>query len=200
MPVVCEACGRLWFASNIFGGSAIITLKDVGVGGCPDCGGMGRIPDGVYHLAEDSVRVLSGLPAHVVRQIADAARAARRTEATADDFANELSRIGAEAGIADQLHVLTEEVRRLGRPGWQYWLMLLATLLPLILARCPADSRDSGDPLRGDQVTLLIQEAFADAETAVLRPVPTKNPGRNEQCWCGTGRKFKHCHGAVDRR
>ncbi|MHB1853805.1 MAG: SEC-C metal-binding domain-containing protein [Acidimicrobiales bacterium] len=19
--------------------------------------------------------------------------------------------------------------------------------------------------------------------------------GRNDQCWCGSGRKFKHCHG-----
>jgi preprotein translocase subunit SecA len=30
-------------------------------------------------------------------------------------------------------------------------------------------------------------------------PAPAANPnaklGRNEQCWCGSGRKFKHCHG-----
>jgi hypothetical protein len=23
---------------------------------------------------------------------------------------------------------------------------------------------------------------------------PVQSPGRNEQCWCGSGRKYKHCH------
>ena len=26
---------------------------------------------------------------------------------------------------------------------------------------------------------------------------PTKKVGRNEPCWCGSGKKFKHCHGAA---
>ncbi|TME34542.1 MAG: hypothetical protein E6I66_01455 [Chloroflexi bacterium] len=24
---------------------------------------------------------------------------------------------------------------------------------------------------------------------------PSKLPGRNEPCWCGSGKKFKKCHG-----
>jgi len=23
---------------------------------------------------------------------------------------------------------------------------------------------------------------------------PEQNLGRNEQCWCGSGKKYKHCH------
>ncbi len=23
---------------------------------------------------------------------------------------------------------------------------------------------------------------------------PVQIPGRNERCWCGSGRKYKHCH------
>ena len=33
----------------------------------------------------------------------------------------------------------------------------------------------------------------------VLQPVvkaPTEKLGRNEPCWCGSGKKFKLCHGA----
>jgi hypothetical protein len=26
-------------------------------------------------------------------------------------------------------------------------------------------------------------------------PPPDALPGRNESCWCGSGEKFKHCHG-----
>jgi uncharacterized protein YecA (UPF0149 family) len=25
---------------------------------------------------------------------------------------------------------------------------------------------------------------------------PTKKPGRNDPCWCGSGKKYKKCHGA----
>lgn len=27
---------------------------------------------------------------------------------------------------------------------------------------------------------------------------PDKRPGRNEPCWCGSGRKYKKCHMATD--
>jgi uncharacterized protein YchJ len=29
---------------------------------------------------------------------------------------------------------------------------------------------------------------------------PVPNLGRNERCWCGSGRKYKSCHMAVDDR
>ena len=25
-------------------------------------------------------------------------------------------------------------------------------------------------------------------------------PGRNEPCWCGSGKKYKKCHAAIDER
>ncbi len=35
---------------------------------------------------------------------------------------------------------------------------------------------------------------YVDGETAVQ---PVKKPGRNDPCPCGSGKKFKHCHGRV---
>jgi preprotein translocase subunit SecA len=33
-------------------------------------------------------------------------------------------------------------------------------------------------------------------EDVVQQPVRVeKTPGRNEPCYCGSGKKFKHCHG-----
>ena len=26
-----------------------------------------------------------------------------------------------------------------------------------------------------------------------------KKIGRNERCWCGSGKKFKHCHGKLNQ-
>ena len=39
-------------------------------------------------------------------------------------------------------------------------------------------------------------QAAGDEET--MRPVVKSDQervGRNDPCWCGSGRKFKHCHG-----
>jgi preprotein translocase subunit SecA len=38
----------------------------------------------------------------------------------------------------------------------------------------------------------------ADPDTqAPLVKAPTEKMGRNEPCWCGSGKKFKLCHGAA---
>jgi len=38
----------------------------------------------------------------------------------------------------------------------------------------------------------------ADGETqAPLVKAPSEKLGRNEPCWCGSGKKFKLCHGAA---
>jgi uncharacterized protein YecA (UPF0149 family) len=29
---------------------------------------------------------------------------------------------------------------------------------------------------------------------------PKKKPGRNDPCWCGSGKKYKNCHMAADGR
>jgi hypothetical protein len=40
------------------------------------------------------------------------------------------------------------------------------------------------------------------AEEAPLKPFThaEKNPGRNEPCWCGSGKKYKDCHMRADRK
>ncbi|MNE32638.1 preprotein translocase subunit SecA [compost metagenome] len=39
------------------------------------------------------------------------------------------------------------------------------------------------------------------ADVAVAAATPVRNDlklGRNELCWCGSGKKFKHCHGQIN--
>ena len=45
----------------------------------------------------------------------------------------------------------------------------------------------AGDGVSADQISQPIQQVVrSDAEKT----------GRNDQCWCGSGKKFKHCHGS----
>lgn len=40
-----------------------------------------------------------------------------------------------------------------------------------------------------------IKKAFGVEET-----MPEVRPGRNEPCWCGSGKKYKHCHLEIDEK
>jgi preprotein translocase subunit SecA len=51
------------------------------------------------------------------------------------------------------------------------------------------------DPTMFEQVEGAVPE-MADAEFETQQPVRVeKTPGRNEPCYCGSGKKYKMCHG-----
>lgn len=49
--------------------------------------------------------------------------------------------------------------------------------------------------LRHDSVDEFSEQADGGADTAPVRVEPKL--GRNELCWCGSGKKYKHCHGKL---
>ena len=62
-------------------------------------------------------------------------------------------------------------------------------------AGVPAGLDAGGSLVPGGQVS---PRHMADDETqAPLVKAPTEKLGRNEPCWCGSGKKFKLCHGAA---
>lgn len=78
-----------------------------------------------------------------------------------------------------------EEARSLD-PGWEPLLMDLARY-----------AGDRGDAERG--LSLARQAGLPDDDRLVevllhFRPVDRSDLGRNEPCWCGSGRKYKVCH------
>jgi preprotein translocase subunit SecA len=52
------------------------------------------------------------------------------------------------------------------------------------------------DGLSGDEEAV----ASADPNDPAAQPFVRHGPklGRNDPCWCGSGKKYKHCHGALD--
>jgi hypothetical protein len=87
LPAVCDNCGAFFTprainAENVRG----LTISNVSVGPCPNCGGMGHIPDGVYNVFGNVLQVLSA-PAHSIdelRRLAEILRQARARSESAD--------------------------------------------------------------------------------------------------------------------
>jgi preprotein translocase subunit SecA len=55
----------------------------------------------------------------------------------------------------------------------------------------PPEPRFGAPPAPG-----LPNSVAGDAPLKPITPEQQKNTRRNEQCPCGSGKKFKHCHGS----
>ena len=63
---------------------------------------------------------------------------------------------------------------------------------------------ENEDPWLGEQLQLVcagkhptVKKVFIDTDEVYLIPKPIKieKLGRNDPCYCGSNKKFKHCHG-----
>jgi hypothetical protein len=58
VPAVCDNCGSIFAAPVELRDGGGIHFTNVLVGPCPQCGGDGRIPDGMYSALGNTIRVL----------------------------------------------------------------------------------------------------------------------------------------------
>jgi preprotein translocase subunit SecA len=73
---------------------------------------------------------------------------------------------------------------------------------PAIARGAPASTTAaaSGGSERATPAQAALQAALAQAADRAGPPPPAKRPGRNDPCWCGTGKKYKKCHMDADLR
>jgi hypothetical protein len=68
---------------------------------------------------------------------------------------------------------------------------------PAIARGAPASSPTNGG---ATPAQTALQAALAQAAERAGPPPPAKRPGRNDPCWCGSGKKYKKCHMDADLR
>jgi preprotein translocase subunit SecA len=61
-----------------------------------------------------------------------------------------------------------------------------------MLAQAQAGAAAAGATAAGSAARVALVEGFDEAD-----PTTWGNPGRNDPCPCGSGEKFKHCHGKL---
>jgi len=60
MPAFCDNCGAIFGSGFVFENCRNVTLSGNRVGPCPSCGGMGHVPDGVYDITGNAIKLLQG--------------------------------------------------------------------------------------------------------------------------------------------
>jgi hypothetical protein len=76
-------------------------------------------------------------------------------------------------------------------------IAILISLLTLWLGR-PSTGGSTPAPPTDSQVQQIINDTLKDEGLLLARdaePTGAQRIGRNEPCWCGSGKKYKRCHG-----
>jgi preprotein translocase subunit SecA len=98
--------------------------------------------------------------------------------------------------VRSQAEIEREELERQQRLARALRAQHAEAISPIQAAPGPDDS-DGGPPNTGGNVMEMDPRTSGPAAAPFVRPMP--KVGRNEPCPCGSGRKYKHCHGALQQ-
>lgn len=198
VPAVCDSCG-CFFNSPIETSARGITFREDTVEGCPACGASGHIPDGTYDFAENSIRLLSGSSRTVseLERLERLLRSARDRNATLAELRRELT------AHAPQFESLTDLLPKTRSELYAFLGILLAAATLILTQLRQGESPNIHVQQVFNQV--VVQTASGDARVPELADEGAflggagqaqPKPGRNDPCPCGSGKKYKRCHGS----
>ncbi len=173
---------------------------------CPACGADARVLGGTYHIAENTIKLLQGPERTVseLERLRQILREARESGASPEEVKSTVQREFPEWGqrLAKLLVPKT--------PGDFY--TLLTFIVAVITALLAYEQLEQAKNTEPDQIIndiTVVQEAPAvpgqqpsgppstePTDLAPTTPAEGRKVGRNEPCPCGSGVKFKRCHGA----
>jgi len=151
---------------------------------------VGHIPDGLYEFFENSLQVLFA-PGRNLRELTELARILGHAHASGTS-AEEVSR-----EIREKLPSLQPLASLLSGRGYRF-LMLILTVLSIAIPLWKGGG--STTEINYNQVINQVYMEQISAPPAVpslpvREATPPRKVVRNEPCWCGSGKKYKQCHG-----
>lgn len=193
-PAVCDRCGTMFSSGIVIDEAKNVTLAGNRAGPCPSCGATGHVPDGVFNFINNTIELLSGPQRTIaeLQRLAQVLRAQQRRGASAEEIQSTIRHEAPElASLADTLPGNRSELYA--------FLALFLTIIGLV-STCWERSEDPKIEIN-QVINATVQQSaskrsVSDAPPASAAPGESK-PGRTDPCPCGSGKKFKRCHGAV---
>lgn len=189
VPAVCDSCGAFFPSPIEASNSTNITFSGVAVGPCPRCGGNGHVPDGTYNFIENTIELLSGpqRSKNDLQRLAEILRSAQARGASAQEIKEQVRKEVPELkSLADALPKTRAELYA--------FIAIILTILTLVLT----EVRRGKD--QKVEINQVINQITQLTPTVPPQPMPqvsapaTKTLGRNDPCYCGSGKKYKKCH------
>jgi hypothetical protein len=188
IPAFCDNCGTV-FNSGLFCENAInVTLSQNRSGPCPNCGGWGHVPSGLFNFIGGTIQILSA-PERTIAEFTFLTQIIRNAKA------KKQSSEEVAAQIRKDLPGLTELANLLPKNRGELYGFLAVVLAVITLLTQSCQST----PNISIGVSQVVEQTILNASAAKQKlPIPPqlkKKVGRNGPCPCGSGKKFKKCCG-----
>lgn len=204
VPVLCENCFSFFTVDNLVTAGTTCSFLNCAAGPCPNCGGMGMIPDGTYEFLNKSIKLLTGsdFSKEVLKKLEKILREAREKSLSIEIL---------EERIEKEIPQAKGFLKWLPNNKSEYYgfIGLLIGLVGIIFTMSNSGSKyifQNNEVIINNVINNIIinpekkdtiyHPEILNPKETMVQPFPQKKIGRNEICKCGSGKKFKKCHGA----
>ncbi len=184
VPAICDNCDSIFPSLFNFYNSNNISFTGCQAGPCPDCGGTGHIPDGIYNFIGDTIELLSGPQRSIdeLKKLASILERARNNNTDPQSIGKEIDeKVPELSSLKDCLPKTRSEL-----------YLFIGLILSIIF------QIQSGDSSKIEVNTVInnIYQQTSEPQSSINHKATNtirKKVGRNETCPCGSGEKFKKC-------
>ncbi|MHB8223226.1 MAG: SEC-C metal-binding domain-containing protein, partial [Desulfurivibrionaceae bacterium] len=168
-----------------------ITLSGNKSGPCPNCGGMGHVPDGVFNFIDSTIEILSA-PQRTIKELSRLAQIFREAKAKQQSTEQVATQIKEELpGLSSLADLLPKNRAEL------YGFLALVVATVQLLTPAPQQPAQNITI----NVSQVVEQTLSSAPTTKATPQAIlqskKKIGRNEPCPCGSRKRYKKCCGGL---
>lgn len=190
VPAFCDSCGAAFNSGFFVENSTNITFDGNRSGPCPQCGGMGHVPDGVFNFIGNTIEILSA-PERTVSELLGLARIVREARDKGENKEQVASRIEKELPSLSALAKLLPTNKN------ELYGFLGVVIAAVALYTQSGDKPPSQTIVNVTQIVQQITNEKPATPNQARSSASAEKQGRNETCRCGSGKKYKKCCGVL---
>ena len=168
LPAICRTCGTVFPSGYRLNNVREATFAGSTSGPCPNCGGTGEVPDGIYEVVGETINVAatSVRSADQFRRIEAVLAEAFETEATPESVVAAVERESPEMGAALRKLIVP-------RNPTEFWAVVAALLIAIGLLL----QVTSPEPPSAEEISRITDTAIEKAMHEHKKPPPEGESG-----------------------
>jgi hypothetical protein len=187
MPAFCDNCGAIFGSGLVFENCSNVSLSGGKSGPCPRCGSNGSVPDGVYDITGNAIKLISGT-----------LKTVEQLKALSIILSNAQKNNQTREEVNEKIQKETPELSSLTAILPKTRIELYAFITIILMAIGLMITSSNNDSLSESEVDDMIEKAIKESmqpQTSFQRIpyIQKSKQGRNELCNCNSGKKFKRC-------
>lgn len=194
MPVFCDNCELIFGSGFHFENTTHVTLSG-NKAQCPGCHNMAPIPDGLFNFVNDSIEIINA-PKTTVEKLEYYKSLIKKLK---DNKAN-YNEIKSE--LEEKAPELNSLINLLPKNRSELYAFLALILATISFTLDHGNNKEEPNQINVSNIINHYNINYSNndvnlpkKESIKKAPVKKKKIGRNEKCFCGSGLKFKKCHG-----